>query len=64
MSSIAEPTRGQKPLPNSRRAAGLAMDTLIEQGAHRKTLFRLIQGFKLTERLFKIELEPDVNTAC
>jgi len=61
MSSIAEATPAAKASTrscrvasasaNARRAAGLVVDTLIEQGLHRKTLFRLIPGFKLMKCL-------------
>lgn len=39
---------GGRPLE---RAPRLVTDTLFEQGAHRKTLFRLIPGSKLMKRL-------------
>ena len=61
MSSIAEATPAAKASPracreasartNARRAARLVINTLFEQEAHRKMLFRLIPGFKLMVRL-------------
>ena len=60
-SNIAEATPAAKASPracqegsartNARRAARLVTDTHFEQGAHRKTLFRFIPGFKVMVRL-------------
>jgi hypothetical protein len=61
MRSITEATPAAKASPracqegsartNARRAARLVTDTHFEQGAHRKTLFRFIPGFKVMVRL-------------
>ena len=40
------------------------VQSCFELCGHKKSLFRLIPSFKLTERLIKIESDPDVNTAC
>jgi hypothetical protein len=43
---------------------GASRDGHAEQGAHRKTFFRLIPGFKLMVRLLDPSSDPDGNTAC